>query len=256
MQPVIVMPMHDPDGILFPHLQAVTPTLKTVFAQAFVSVTAVTQRKYPQYTSWLASDSFFHVITYQQETSIGDEFLALYAQAAAYCQPNQVLHLCFIDRVSFALETNHRKRFLTDIQLTQPQHTPLIFQRSPTAWETHPQNYRQVEHMLTTAGSWLFNQSLDFAFCHRALTTQQLKQTLPQITRRDLSLVAEFVLILRADIQSKDVDWLAWEDPFIYARDAQELKREREQSVEETQKRLAYAIPILQLLTNAAKGGT
>jgi hypothetical protein len=65
--------------------------------------------------------------------------------------------------------------------------------------------------------------------------------------------VAEFTLAGKDVIKTKDVDWLAWEDPFIFDRDPQQLKVEKEKSVEETQKRLNYVIPILQLLSAASR---
>jgi hypothetical protein len=68
-------------------------------------------------------------------------------------------------------------------------------------------------------------------------------------------MMAEFVLLLKDKIQTKQVDWLAWEDPFIYSRDPQELKEEKEDSKEEVRKRLAYVIPMLQLLDAAANVG-
>jgi hypothetical protein len=51
------------------------------------------------------------------------------------------------------------------------------------------------------------------------------------------------------------VDWLAWEDPFILQRDAAELKREREQSLDETNKRLKYVLPMLETLTRLSMNG-
>ena len=62
------------------------------------------------------------------------------------------------------------------------------------------------------------------------------------------------VLLLIDRIHTQDVDWLAWEDPFILTRDAQQLKAERENSQQETYKRLTYVIPMLQLLHNVADG--
>ena len=66
-------------------------------------------------------------------------------------------------------------------------------------------------------------------------------------TRRGL-LVAELPLVLRETIQTQEVDWLAWEDPFIMACEAHSLREAREQSREETRKRLRYVIPMLELL--------
>lgn len=66
-------------------------------------------------------------------------------------------------------------------------------------------------------------------------------------------MIAELVLNLKDKIQTQAVEWLAWEDPFIYGRDAQQLKQEREQSIAETRKRLAYVIPMLQLLEETTR---
>ena len=64
-------------------------------------------------------------------------------------------------------------------------------------------------------------------------------------------MLAEMTLLLRDKLLSKDVDWLAWEDPFLLSCDAAHLKIEREHSARETQKRLAYIVPTLRLLTDA-----
>jgi hypothetical protein len=253
MKPVAVIPMNDPMGILFPHLEAVTPLLKEIFGCVFVSVTAVTQKALPNYMDWLKKDSFFQAIYHEGELSVGEDFLTLYANAARACEPEQILHLCFIDRLAFALQSSYQAAFIQDIEQVTLEDTPLIFQRSEAAWATHPYNYQQLEQMVTQVGQWLFGKQLDFAWCHLALRASQLRQMIPHVHRRDISLVAEFTLAGKDVIKTKDVDWLAWEDPFIFVRDPQQLKVEKEQSVEETQKRLNYVIPILQLLSAASR---
>ena len=65
-------------------------------------------------------------------------------------------------------------------------------------------------------------------------------------------MVAEMVLFLQPEIKTREVDWLAWEDPFILRRDPEELKREREASPEETQKRLGYAVPMVETMVQYA----
>lgn len=245
--------MNDPSGVMFPHLEAITPQLKHIFDRAFVSVTAVTQKVQPNYMTWLAADDFFQAIYPESDMPFGDYFLALYAHAAASCHPDQILHLCFIDRVAFALQTNHQQAFAKDIQETQSENTPLIFQRSIRAWDTHPQNYRKIEHIVTEVGELLYKKTLDFVWCHIAIQASELEAILPQITSHDLSVIAEFTLVLKDKVRMKDVDWLSWEDPFIYARDPQQMKAEREQSLAETHKRLAYAIPMLNLLAETNK---
>lgn len=251
MQPVIVIPIHDPDGLMFPQLEAIVPQLKELFAKAFISVTPKTCETQSKYISRLKTDAFFKVTFPQNSVSVGDDFLALYTHTVASCHPNSILHLCFIDRVAFALQSQYREQFIADIQSLKEEQTPLIFQRSKVAWKTHPRNYLELEQIVTKVGELLFRRSLDFAWCHLAIQAHQLQTVLPYIRRRDISMEAEIVLMLKDKIQTKDVDWLSWEDPFIYSRNPQQLKKEREQSVTETHKRLAYVIPMLQLLDEA-----
>jgi hypothetical protein len=61
-------------------------------------------------------------------------------------------------------------------------------------------------------------------------------------------MLAEIVLLLHDQLRTQEVDWLFWEDPFIEARDPDELRREREASSQETQKRLRVNAPIIRLL--------
>lgn len=253
MSPTLVIPMNDPDGIMFPHLEAITPLLKDLFSQAFVSVTPITQQTVPEYISWLEADDFFRITRHKTAVTLGTDFLTLYAHAASTSDPRQVLHLCFIDRVAYALQSEHKASFTADIQAVKPNQTPLIFQRSQQAWQTHPRNYREIEQMVTKAGEWLFGSSLDFSWCHIAIQAQQLLAVIPKIKSRDLSFFAEVVLAMRETVVTQEVDWLAWEDPFITACDAQALKSTREASMHETQKRLAYVIPMLQHLVAASK---
>ena len=251
MQPVIVMPMHDPAGVMFPNLKTITPQLKSVFAKAFVSVTAIMQETQSNSIAWLRQDEFFQALYHQSDVSMGRDFLALYAHAAAACSPDQILHLCFIDRVAFALQSDYRGQFLADVQAVKPEDTPLIFQRSKAAWDTHPSNYRELEAVLTRVGRLLFKKDVDFAWCHLAIQARQLGAVLPLLKNCDTSVLAEMIVRLRDQAQTKEVDWRAWEDPFIYSRNARELKEERERSNAENRKRLAYVIPMLQVLYKA-----
>jgi hypothetical protein len=199
----------------------------------------------------LEADGFFCVVPTDSNALIGEQLLALYARAASSCAPHQVLHLCYPDRVAFALHGEYKQQFLADLQAVTDEDTPLLFQRSEAAWNTHPRNYREIEHMAVQVGELLYGKSLDFAWCHLALQAGQLLDILPHITQRDLSIVGEVAIRLRDKIQTRDVDWLAWEDPFIYACDPARLKEEREASIEETHKRLSYVVPILRLLADS-----
>lgn len=255
MRPVIVMPMHDPNGLLFPQLKTITPALKELFERAFISVNSAANQTQCESLEQLKTDKFFEILVHQDNVTAGDDFLALYEYAAHSCSAQQLLHLCFIDRVAYALQSEYREQFRADIQSVQIEHTPLIFQRSVQAWETHPRNYQELEQMVSKVGGLLFGKTIDFAWCHLVVQAHQLLQILPHIKSRDLSMVAELLLPLKDAVKTKDVDWLAWEDPFILSRDALQLKMEREQSVAETCKRLSYVIPMLELLRAAAQKG-
>lgn len=123
-----------------------------------------------------------------------------------------------------------------------------LFMRSAKAWETHSQNYYAAESMVTEVGRILFNKTLDFTWCHLTLTAQQLKDSLPFLTAHDLVITAQIILSYKDIIHTKVVDWLAWEDPFILNKKSEEYKKEKEQDIEETKKRLNYVLPIIELL--------
>lgn len=244
----LVMPMHDPDGLLFPHLLALVPQLRELCGRVIISITPLTRVQQPHWVERVMADHFFGVCEFTKSLPVGDEFVQLYAHAAMISAPNTLLHLCFIDRVAFALQSPCRAQFLADMQRLQPADVPLIFQRSAAAWATHPRNYQAIEAMFTVVAEGYFQQSLDFAWCHLVVPAGQLQAILPQVQRHDLAVCAEIVLLLKETIQTRAVDWLAWEDPFILNRDPNQLKLEREQSPAETQKRLNYVLPMIEAI--------
>jgi hypothetical protein len=248
MQPAAVFPLHDPEGLLLPHLDAITPVLKQNFAQVYLAVSGSTWDRKPENIGRLQMDRFFHIFLQDGDGPVGDRFTSLYRQAVLASPPEQVLHLCSLDRLAFALRTEHGSRFLADLHAVRAGDLPLIFQRSEKAWQTHPQNYYEIERFVTTLGKILFGKTLDYAWCHLVLRASTLAEILPAVKNHDLSMMAEIVLQLQADIRTREVDWLAWEDPFILGRDPDELKREREASLEEAQKRLAYVLPMVEAL--------
>lgn len=253
MLPCAVIPLNDPKGLLLPHLQRVMPELPQLFDKVFVSLTLPTQQEQPDFCSWIRGEPFFDMLEHQEPLSVGQDFCRLYRHVAESAHAEQPLHLCFIDRVAFALQSEHAAQFCADIEQTTLADTPLVFHRSEAAWRTHPSNYYTFEQMVVQAGELLFGQTLDFAWCHMAVSAAQLRAVLPQVKSANIDMVAELVLHLRHQIKTKEVDWLAWEDPFVFGRNALELKREREASLGEHQKRLNYVIPMLQHLAAAAR---
>lgn len=237
---------------MFPHLEAILPALKEVFSKAYVSVTGDTVKASPDRITYLKEDGFFTLFDAPAGAPVGEQFSYLYRQTALVAPPDQILHLCFIDRVSFALQSRHKRQFIEDVQAVDGN-APVIFNRSEPAWESHPRNYRDIEQHVTRVGELLFGKTLDFAWCHLAIRASQLGEIIDGVGNHDLSMVAEIVLAIKETATMQDVDWLEWEDPFHLHRDAPELRREREKSIEETEKRLSYTIPMLQMLMRSVQ---
>ena len=248
MLPALILPFHDPTGSLLAHLETITPQLKIIFGRVFISVSPATKTKQARQLNYLSQDNFFALNFNAPDTLPGEHYLSGYRHAVTICPSEQILHLCDIDKVAFALQSDHEASFVADINSINRDITPLLFQRSPAAWATYPRNYREFEHFAITVGQILFGRYLDFAWSHLTLQAGQLKKILPQLKQRDFSVLAEIVLLLEDQLTTKEVDWLAWEDPFIDGRDPAQLRLERENSRQETHKRLNGMMPFLQLL--------
>jgi hypothetical protein len=239
---------------MFSHLQTILPDLKKHFESAYICPPLSTRQR-DDHIQQLQADDFFTIFPVERELQIGEHFTYLYQRAAAAAHPDQIIHLCYLDRLGFALEGKYREAFLSDVDSLSASDLPLIFQRSSEAWETHPKNYRELEGMVTTVGRHLFGRELDYAWCHIVVRAGQLREIMPLVKNPDLSMVAEMIFYLQDKIQTRDVDWLAWEDPFILSRDPTDLKHERENSLEETKKRLKYVLPMIDTLTRLSANG-
>ena len=255
MKPALAFPYNDPNGTQFTHLLAILPDLKNHFEHAYISPPPSTL-KWLEPMGQVLTDDFFTVFPVDENKLIGESFANLYRRAADSAPANQPIHLAYLDRIAFALEGTYRQAFLTDIDSLTAENLPLIFQRSQHAWETHPQNYREFETMVTTVGKNLFGRELDYAWCHIVVSASQLREIMPRVKNPDLSMVAEMIFYMQGNIQTRDVDWLAWEDPFILECEAAELKQERENSLAENRKRLSYVLPMIEALTRLSKNGT
>jgi ADP-ribose pyrophosphatase YjhB (NUDIX family) len=254
MRPALVFPYNDPDGTMLPRLRHILQDLKEHFDHAYLCSPPATLSLLRQ-NDPLLTDDFFTLYPVDGNAPVGERFHLLYRRAAIEAPPEQALHLCYLDRLSFALQGTHRDSFLADIDSLTPADLPLIFQRSQYAWETHPQNYRQLEAIVTNVGKNLFGRELDYGWCHIVVPAKQLCEVMPQVKNPDLSMVAEMIFYMHDTLHTREVDWLAWEDPFILNRDAHELKAERERSLEETNKRLRYVLPMLETLTRLSMNG-
>ena len=254
MLPVLAFPFNDPNGTMFHHLQVVLPDLKEHFERAYICPPLSTQ-KHVDHMQQLQADDFFTIFPADRNMQIGEHFAYLYQRAAEAAPPEQIVHLCYLDRLAFALEGEYRDLFLSDMDSLSTDDVPLIFQRSQNAWDTHPQNYRDLEGIVTTVGRHLFGRELDYAWCHIAACAGELREIMPRVQNPGLSMVAEMIFYLQGNIKTREVDWLAWEDPFILSRDPLELKYEREKSLEETRKRWSYTLPMIETLTRLSANG-
>lgn len=252
MKPALAFPYADPDGTLFHHLQAILPDLKAHFERAYLCP-PLSAFRHMDHIHQLQADNFFTIFVIDRDMPIGEHFHYLYHRVGRAAPPDQIVHLCYLDRVAFALEGEYRDAFLADIDSLSNADVPMIFQRSQYAWDTHPQNYRQLEGIVTTVGKNLFGVALDYAWCHIAVRAAQLSEVMPLVKNPDLSMIAEMIFHMQENIKTREVDWLAWEDPFIFSRSADELKCERENSIEETNKRLRYVLPIIETLTRLSR---
>lgn len=240
----LVFPFHDPNDVETKFLRQILPILKEKFDNAFVSITPKTVIANPESVAFLQQDSFFVVNINSEGSLIGDHFLAGYKNAVEHSKPGQILHLCNSDRIAFAL-LNYKDSFLNDLSNVD---MPTLFLRSEKAWSTHPKNYHAAESMVTEAGRILFDKILDFAWCHISLTAEQLSKVLPSLTARDLVITSQLVFSLRGTIKTKGVDWLSWEDPFIFGKNPQQYKFERENDPAELEKRMGYVLPEIKYL--------
>ena len=56
------------------------------------------------------------------------------------------------------------------------------------------------------------------------------------------------IFCLKDKLETKEVDWLSWEDPFILDKDPQQYKAAREKDPRELNKRMNYVLPTIRYL--------
>jgi hypothetical protein len=246
--PDLVLPYHDPEAIVYPHMMSIRDELASRFGRAFISISPRTQQDQPAMIEALTRDRFFVVNFNDPASVLGDHYVSAMRSALHHCAPESVLHICDIDRVAYVLHTDHREEYLADLQIAASTRTPLLFQRSERAWQTYPANYREIESWAIRAGQMIFGRYLDFAWSYFVIPARDLAAVLPRLHHRDFKILVQMVLLTLPTLQTKDVDWLAWEDPYILGMDADDLRQRRETDPQETHKRLRGLTPIMQPL--------
>lgn len=247
------MPFHDPRGLYLPRLRAATPRLKQLFSRAFLSLSPATEAAQAVALASLRADPFFCLNDNAPGSLPGDHYRAGYSSAVASCPPGEVLHLCDVDKLVCYLHGRRRAAFATDLERAGQERQPVLFQRSPVAWRTYPRHYRRLEGLAMTAAEHVFGFPIDIAWSHLVIRAEALGALLPGLMRHDFGLLAEMAWGLRASFTLRPVDWMVWEDPFIYGRPAAALRAERDADPAETRQRLQWLAPILEVLLAAGR---
>ncbi len=242
---IVAMPIHDIDGVLTEEILERVSILKMIFRKAVVSITPATEEKNPDLVKKLKKHSFFKVILNKKGTRFGDHYLAAFKGAVKTAQKGEIVHFCNQDRLIFIID-NYLDIFKKDLKSKKTT----IFQRSDKAWQSHPINYQAIESMATDLGFKLFGKKFDFFWCSFSMSRENLGKinNLVKDYREDYLICAEMILLNFKNLTIKEVDWLAWEDPYIFHKDANKYKKERESDEKEVEKRLAYVIPTIKYL--------
>ena len=124
------------------------------------------------------------------ELRIGEHFAYLYQHAAEMSHPDRPLHLCFLDRLRLLWKVS-TELIPGRCRLSYDSDIPLIFQRSQLAWGTHPQNYRDIEGMVTTVGHSFLAGNSTMPGATSPFGAGQLREIMPLVKNPDLSMVAE-----------------------------------------------------------------
>ncbi len=246
MPPIIAFPLHDKNGRIISLLEKAIPDLKLLFSKCVVGFSPATFELQQEYIEALAKDSFFEIVSNPKDSQIGDHFVSVYKRGAEIVSNNEIIHLTSADRLLFVLLGEHKEEFVADIKESVNFKNPVLYMRSKKAWASHPLKYYAAESALTKVGEILFEKTLDFAWCHLAAPAGDLVEIMPTVKQKDLTILSEMILRLKDKIQTKNVDWLSWEDPFILDIDLEELKNKVEK--DDVGKRLSYVVPMLEFL--------
>ena len=247
-------PIHDIKGGLFEKLWRGIDDLKMVFERMVISVTWPTADSLAGEVKKLEKDSFFEVIINKQGTVLCDHFLASYLKAVKIARKGQVIHLATIDRVLWQL-IGHREEYLGAVRESEKGEAPIMYVRSDAAWKSHPKNYWAIEAMVSVLGEKLWGRYLDFFNCEVSIRREDLKKAVIGLDRDKNSFIFGAILVekLWERWEIRKVDWLSWEDPYIFDRERVGLKKEREASMEEDRKRLGYVLPTIEWLLEKDK---
>jgi hypothetical protein len=247
---ILAFPYYDPSGKQNDAFQRQLETLKSAFDTICVSVVPPTAENNTDFVHWL-EDQGCIVFHNAPCTSSGDHARAALRIATARACGQQPVFFGFPGRILFALETEWRMSFLQDINAYQTSEF-LIFERSQSAWDTHPRNYREIEQMVSRMFEFLCGRFIELMPCALLLSRSAANTVLCQSISASYEVWAEWTLLAmksNISVTTKKVDWLAYQHPYWEQVEPDTLKRKQEASREETVKRIKMNMPVASLMT-------
>jgi hypothetical protein len=245
----LASPYHDPEGVYNAALSRHLGRLQTAFSTICLGATPPTLARNSSYVAELRAAGCY-IAENDPQTSIGDHSRSALRLAVQHARDSQPIAFLFLDRFLFALETEHKEQFLADLDRYRG-HRCMVFERSPSAWATHPANYKEVEGMTSRLGELLFGSYVDW--CPTALIFDApVAQYIARGSRQPAYAVwAEWLLLASEQgetIATTEVDWLGWETPFWEGVDAEAMKHAQERDPLEIVKRIQMHAPIALLM--------
>lgn len=252
-RPVLTFAYHDPRRQREAALQHELPALRAAFSGICVSAIPPLHEEYLQ---GLESQGCA-VYRNAPGTSVGDHARAALRLSLEQAPPGEPIFYGFDDRVLYALASPWREAFLHDMGAA-PDAGAVVYERTPAAWATHPDNYREIEGMVSRALQLLCGRRIELGISALMLSVPAARTALAQSVTPGFEVWGEWVLLAlkeRIPVATRAVDWLAWEDPYWAGVPLEQLKHEREQSREETLRRIRMNAPCLALLAEERFGG-
>jgi hypothetical protein len=247
---ILTVPYHDPDGRFNAVFEQRLDDLYAAFEGICLSITPQTEASNGDFVHYL-QERGCRIMSHPSGSTIGDHLRGAMRLAVRYAHDGQAILYGFLDRLLFALDTEWRDPCLQDLRTYQDR-ACVIFDRSPSAWDSHPANYREMEEMVSRAGEWLYGEYLELGLCALLLSRASADVIAQQSVSPLVAALGEWILIAMANdipITTVKVDWLAWEDPFWEGIAPHVLKEQREHSPQETRKRITMMSPFMLLMT-------
>ena len=242
---ILAFPYHDPRGVYNKIFEKNLGLLKSIFTKMYISATPATTEENGNFLNLLEMEGCL-IFRNKKDSNIGEHFRNALFDYNNY--RDIPVYYGFIDRILFALESNHKEFFIQDIT-TKFDHDLLIFGRSNRAWRTHPKEYYSIENIVSDIGEIFTGKRFDWIWCGCKFNQSVAEAILKKSKSSDFSILAEFILITDKEnrsIKQKDVDWLEWEDPFWCPGKNKELPI----SFGECRFRLNYCIEALKMFHN------